>query len=281
MDALFSTAAHHTPRGRATRVLLVFLIMVCTGPACDRGPVGPDPDPDPPPLDDPTKPSDEYLIWFAYHGDRFPDGFYHEEVGEGAPYYLNTVSVAPTGAREPVWIELCTDDLEQAKEWSELSSRYSAYYRDLVSQRETEKYFEFKRVYSVRPTDILLSRAHKCSYYDASSRDLFLDPPTLGTLNKRPLVPSVARELIEYLWFFQREGPGEKVLHSATTEAAGLYRHAIYSVRIVYGDWGMYDQISLRRFTYTVHATTGEVLRTARETLRTVQGRYHPNAFPG
>ncbi len=235
----------------------------------------------PPAPGDPTNPSDEYLSWFAYNGTRFPDGFYFEQIDEGSPYYLNTVSAAPSGAREHVWIELCTDSMEQALEWSELSSRYSAYYRDLVSQRETEKYFEFKRVYSVRPTDILLSRAHKCSYFDASARDLFLDPPTLGTLNRRPLVPTTARELIEYLWFFQREGFGEKVLHSATAEETGFYRHTIYSVRLVYGDWGMYDQISLRRYTYTVDAVNGEVVRTARETLRTVQGRYHPNALPG
>jgi len=258
------------------RALFVLSWLALQG--CNGNPVTSDPAPPAPPvLSDPTKPSDEYLIWFAYHGPQFPEGFYSEQVDEGSPYYVNTVSVTPQSAREAVWIELCTDSLEQAAEWSELSSRYSAYYRDVVSQRETEKYFEFKRVYAARSTDILLSRAHKCSYFDPSVRDLFLDPPTLGTLNKRPLVPSVVRELVEYLWFFRREGRGEKVLYSATSEETGFYRHTIYSVGLGLGDWNMYDRISLRRHTYTIDAKQGEVLRTARETLRTVLGTYHPN----
>jgi len=263
-----------------TRGLFVLSWVVLQG--CNGNPVTSVPAPPAPPvLGDPTKPTDEYLIWFAYNGPQFPDGFYFEQMDEGSPYYVNTVSVTPQGAREAVWIELCTDDLEQAKEWSELSSRYSAYYRDLVSQRETEKYFEFKRVYADRTTDILLSRAHKCSYFDASNHDRFLDPPSLGNLNKRPLDAAAAQEVIEYLWFAGREGLSHKVLHSAVTEETGYYQHIIYAVSLGIGDWGMYDVIQLYRFTYAIEQSTGEVLRTSRQMLRSVRGTYHPNALPG
>ena len=41
-----------------------------------------------------------------------------------------------------------------------------SYYRELIDENETDKYFEFKRQYEERPIDILYERAHKCSYLE-------------------------------------------------------------------------------------------------------------------
>lgn len=110
----------------------------------------------------------------------FPADFTYEKYSEGSLYYENTVS---TRTNEAVSIELHTNDKAQARAWSETSSKRSSYYRDLVSERETEKYFEFKRVYARYPTDVLLSRVHKSSYFvpllDKSKRN-----KEIGTLKK-------------------------------------------------------------------------------------------------
>ena len=49
----------------------------------------------------------------------YPDGFYFEENLDGSVYYENTVSIRTS---ESSWIELHTNDKQQAKEWSETAS---------------------------------------------------------------------------------------------------------------------------------------------------------------
>ena len=88
---------------------------------------------------------DNEIIEKAYSKDYlFPDDFNYEKNLSGSIYYENTVSIRTSN---DVWIELHTNDKSQAKIWSEISSTTSAYYRDLILERETGKYFEFKRVY--------------------------------------------------------------------------------------------------------------------------------------
>src|SRR5690606_12057386 len=141
---------------------------------------------------------------------QFPEDFYYETDLQGSPYYENTVSIR---ASQDSWIELHTNDKEQALNWSEISSTTSAYYRDLVAERGTDKYFEFKRVYSIYPNDIILSRIHKSSYF-IPSYDKFNRSSHIGTLKVFPINEEVAKTFIEYMWTNNLIGYNDKVLEN-------------------------------------------------------------------
>lgn len=219
--------------------------------------------------------TDQELLELAYSSYKFPDDFYQEELNGGSIYYVNTVSVLPVNEREHIWIELCTEDRDQAFAWSESSSRNSAYYRELVSESESEKYYEFRRVYTERPTDILLSRAHKCSYIDRSSVDRFLHSDTLGIFRQRPITRATVKELAEYLHFTDTYNISNyKILSSNTVEGGATVRQEIYQLNILFGDWGMCDDISLSKVIYTVDKQTGLIV-ISRENIRGIRGECH------
>ena len=84
------------------------------------------------------------IVKLAYDRQyKVPDNFYWEVDLDGSIYYENTVSISPIDLREHTWIELATNNRDSAFHWSEASSHYSAYYRELISEKETEKFFEF------------------------------------------------------------------------------------------------------------------------------------------
>ncbi len=171
------------------------------------------------------------LYNFAYYGEKWPRGFYQEDSLEGSIYYENSVSIKPLNERKDVWIQLCSDNIDTARKWSELSSEYSSYYRDLISERETVKYYEFKRVYSANKKDIILSRVHKCSYLDRSIYDFFKDGDTIGVFNKKNFDKNDVKELIEYIWFVEHYDIGGKVYQSFTEQENSMYIHYHYCPR--------------------------------------------------
>lgn len=219
-----------------------------------------------------TEFTDEELLEYTYSNYKFPDDFYQEELNDGSIYYVNTVSILPTNEREHIWIELCTDDSDQASVWSESSSRNSAYYRELVEEKETEKYYEFRRVYSARPNDIVLMRAHKCSYLDRSSVDRFLHSDTLGVFTQRPITSISVRELCEYLHFNDTYNIANyKPLSSITENRDSTFRQIIYQLSIRYGDFGICDSITLEKVIYTVDKHSG-LITISRESVRSILG---------
>jgi hypothetical protein len=185
----------------------------------------------------------------------FPYNFNYEENLDGSLYYENTVSIRTS---QNTWIELYTNDKQQAKEWSEISSTTSAYYRDLVSERETEKYFEFKRVYSVNQSDIILSRVHKSSYF-VPSFDKFKPTKTIGTLKVNPINKETTKDFIEYMWTSYLIGYTDKVLEYSLIEYSDNVRYNLKSVNIIYGDWGMCDVIEVKDFDFFIDKQSGEV----------------------
>jgi hypothetical protein len=216
--------------------------------------------------------TDEEIKNAVYSDYKFPENFYTEDLQGGSPYYENTVSIKPLDERTLEWRELCTDSREQAREWSELSSQNSAYYRDLVRDSETEKYFQFRRVWSEHPTDIILSRVHKCRYLDRSEVDRFKKGRMLGVFNRRPISVETVSELIEYLWFIENYNIwGFKVLSSFTVTEGVYIRHILYTTKASYGDWGVCDHIKLVREEYDVHILTGYITF-REETIRSIGG---------
>lgn len=94
---------------------------------------------------------------------RFPDGFNIEKDLMGSRYYLNTVSIKAENRQENSWLELNTNDLEQAKTWSDISDEHSSVHREIIKENHTERYFEFVRAIN---NDIILSRVHRSDYFE-------------------------------------------------------------------------------------------------------------------
>ncbi len=220
-----------------------------------------------------TKFTDDELLKAVYSDYKYPPNFYTEDLQGGSPYYENTVSIKPLEERTYEWRELCTNSREQALEWSELSSQYSSYYRDLIEESENEKYFQFRRVWLEHPTDILLSRVHKCTYLDRSNYDRFKRGGLIGTFNYRPVSIASVAELSEYFWFIENYNIGGFKALSSFTDPAGEYiRHTIYATRVSYGDWGLCDNIFLVKEVYEVRKDTGSIFY-HEEYIRSIQGR--------
>ena len=216
---------------------------------------------------DPSLWTDNKLRSFAYSESRGHPDFYQEDYGRGSRYYENSIS---TRMESDKWIELSTGTRDSALTWSETSATSSAYYRDLVSESETEKYFEFQRVYSENLSDVILSRVHKSSYLDRSMYDRFNPSPVLGVFRVRPISESGARELIEYMWINSRIDNG-RPLSRGMEESEVSFTEEIYYSYTVGGDWGTCDAIVLGRALVRVDKTTGEVTKEAEE-LREVNG---------
>jgi len=217
--------------------------------------------------------ADKDILDIVYSDYKFPENFYSENLNGGNIYYLNTLSIKSLGEREHSSIELCTNNRDIAFNWSELSSTYGSYYRDYVSEKETEKYFEFKRVYNQNPSDIILYRAHKCSYLDRTMYDYFNPGNVIGKYNQRPFQKEKITELIEYLVFVKNYDNGSyKVLRSYTLEKNDRFVHLIDELITYGGDWGVSDRIELWGTKYTVSKSSGSITVT-KKLIKTIVGR--------
>lgn len=183
------------------------------------------------------------ILELAYNSDyQYPDEFYHETISDGSVYYENTISIKPIPEREHIWIELSTNDKNEALSWTNSSNGYSSVNREIISEKETKKYFEFKRQNLNFSNDILLSRIHKTSYFKPEL-DKFKEPYVVGIYSGELQVDSV-KEFIEYIWSCGSLGLGHsKVIESYIKEDNSYFEIYIQSIKIVYGDWGISDYI--------------------------------------
>jgi hypothetical protein len=226
-----------------------------------------------PQIRDSTEITDENILRAVYSNYKFPQGFYKEDLKSGSPYYENTVSIRSLNDRSPQWFELSTNDRDQAFAWSESSSVYSAYYRKVESEREDEKYFEFRRVWQEHPSDILLSRVHKASYLDRSMYDRFNPGDTLAIFRKSDVDTSSVKELIEYLWFIgYNDMGGAKALCSRVVDLDSSVQYILYYTMVSYGDWGLCDKISVIRSVYSVIKQTG-IITESKSVFRSITGK--------
>ena len=217
-------------------------------------------------------PPEDELLDFAYSGNQYPDGFYTEELSGGTIYYENTISTTPLNERGDEWIQFCADDIETARELSERSGENCSTYREPVSERETEKYYEFRKVNPNHPSDIVLSRIHKCSYLDRSMYDFLNTQEVIGVFTKINFNIEDARELIEYLWFTQYSLLGCKVYKSSIKDNRGVYIQTIYEVRLIKGDWGVTDRIEYIENIFYVNKINGEITYQSK-IIKQIQGK--------
>jgi len=199
---------------------------------------------------------DEEIKEKAYSKTYFyPEGFEYQTNPDGSIYYENSVSI---GTSQTEWIELHTNFKDVAKSWSEISAKNSSYYRELTEERETEKYFEFKRVYIERPTDVLLSRVHKSSYY-IPKFDKFRQSGILGTFTQRPVTAESVKTLIEHIWSSGVITMPEKVLQTNVIKVGNQFQYNMKSAQVSYGDWDICDRIYVNNVDFFVDEKSGEV----------------------
>jgi hypothetical protein len=217
-------------------------------------------------------PEEEQILELAYAKDYFyPVGFYHEINSTGSPYYENTISIMPINERQNIWIELNTNDKNEARQWSDESNQYSSVNREIIDETETNKFFELKRRNTQYSNDILLSRVHKSSYFQPVIDKFSVYDTLIGKYNGELNLSSV-KELVEYLWSCgTMDVSYSKVLNTELKDSGEYFEYYIQSILIVYGDFGIHDEIIVYDNFVTLDKSNRELIIKTKK-VKTIQG---------
>lgn len=213
--------------------------------------------------------TDDEILNATYSEYKLPEYFYNENLGDTSLYYVNTVSI--DSLDDEKWIELSTNSFEQAKEWC---FRFT-YENSLFDEgKEYEKYFEFIRIYNpAAPNNIIKFRTHRTSYLTRDNYDHFNKTDTLGVFKKDDFNDNDSKELIDYLWFISNyNNASSKILSSYVDNKEQTIDIYHYELLIVYGDFGLYDDISLFEKIYRIGRETGCITVTE-NCVRSLNGR--------
>ena len=212
--------------------------------------------------------SDDEMLDAAYSTYKIPEDFYYEDIGDTSLYYINTVSIDSLDKEK--WIELSTNSLETALHWCEKSSPDGSAFTPGI---DSEKFIEFVRTYDPTGNQLIKFRAHKESYFTRGNYDFFNQSDTIGVFNKQNFNGPDAKELIDYLWYTHGYNNGSsKILSSFFEENqvnTVVYHYELY---IVYGDWGIHDQISLVKRIFVLERGTG-IVKMSEIVIRTIEGK--------
>jgi hypothetical protein len=226
--------------------------------------------------------SNPILVMIYSNSYYYPEGFFHELIDSGSVYYVNTVSIKPVDSREDIWINLSCDNIDQARIWSELTDSFSSYHRVLESERETDRYFEFKWVSPISRRDMILTRVHKESYF-RPMLDQFKSPfipgnnnpmDTIGQINIAKFQGYDIKELIEYLWSSGAIGVYEKVEKTDLEENSNAYTYLVSSISIIGGDWNLNDSINLYYNYFNINKMNG-IITLNRQFKQGFYGKHH------
>lgn len=197
------------------------------------------------------------------NGSRTPAGFYAQPAASGQTHVStvhlkNTDLDASLTAPHPQY-ELCTNDWNQAADWSESIAQSAPQYADLVATNDDARYFEFDRVRDGEPQFYLRTRIFKCAYLDRATADLRTPTGSAGQLNQRPLTAADLRTLSEYLWqFTSYNNFGHVVLKSSgTTTGSGLTYTLIMGKLVRNGLSAECDRIDVIAWRHTADSTSG------------------------
>jgi hypothetical protein len=169
---------------------------------------------------------------------------------------------------------LNTNDKNVAKLWSDKSNEYSSVNREIVVENETDKFFEFKRKNTQYSNDIILSRVHKSSYFQPVLNRFSISDTIIGIYNGMLNLTSV-KELVEYLWSCGTMAVSySKVLESEIKELNDYFEYHIQSILIVYGDFGIRDEIIVYDNYVTLNKSNRE-LTIKTNKIKTIQGVQH------
>jgi hypothetical protein len=194
---------------------------------------------------------------------RTPPNFYADTPGPTtgyvATFHLKNSDLEPAAVVPPH--ELCTEDWNEALQWSETATTRAATYADLVATDGNSRYFEFGRVPRGQSDTYLRERVYRCTYLDRSTVDLRAAAGAAGRLNRRPLGPADLRELTEYLWLFTSYNNfGNAVLASRAATAPGALRHVLYVATLTRASVvGGCDRIDVMAWTHSANAQSGDL----------------------
>jgi hypothetical protein len=168
---------------------------------------------------------------------------------------VQTTQLAPGAARH----ELCTDDPDQARDWSNTVSGSA---EALVGQSATDRYFEFQRVRNSMPVVNVRARVFRCAYLDRSGVNLADVQGPAGRLNLRPVDAAALRTLGEYLWTFSTYNNADHaVLASRDAQQNGSLEHEIVMAQLIRTGAGGCDRVSVSTLRHRVDLATGALVR--------------------
>lgn len=188
---------------------------------------------------------------------RTPDGF--------------MLDPAPAGYEQVTTRHLagCTDDWNEALEWSETAAADAPEYANLVETRTDPRFYEFNRVLDSPVPTLVRTRVFRCGFFD----------PVAETLNTRPLDAPTVSAFAEYQWqYTPYNNFGNVVLERATREAATAIEHTLDLATLTRAqDPAECDRIDLVAWTWRVHLPSGAV-EIATEPLWQFRARFRDGA---
>jgi hypothetical protein len=192
---------------------------------------------------------------------RTPAGFL-QALAAPAQGYVATVhlkNVAGADLAQPLH-ELCTDDWNEALEWSNQAAARNADLGGLVENNTTASYFEFVRVSRTSPDAVTRQRVFRCQYVDRQGVDLREGEGYAGMLNADAVDARTLRDLSEYLWGFTTYNNfGHVVLQSAGSERTGGLEHTLTMARLTRGTQGACDDVEVFTWRHSFDLATTSV----------------------
>lgn len=211
--------------------------------------------------------TDEELLSATYSDFKIPLKFYFENLGDTSIYYVNTVS---TDSLNSMWIQLSTNSSDEAKYWSSISSDDTTHFEQ---GKDNEKFFEFIQVRN--QNHILKFRAHHASYLTRNNYNILANSNTIGEFTKHNFTEYETKELIDYLWFIKaNNNSSSKILSSFAVNELNAIEIHHYELLIVYGDFSLFDEISLINKVYSVNKNTG-IITVSEINIRTINGKHN------
>jgi hypothetical protein len=193
---------------------------------------------------------------------RTPSGFYTEAVpvfsGYVATSHLKTTDINSVAV---LHYELCTDDFNQALQWSDTANSLSGDNATLTGNDTTDVYFEFDRLRPGTPQGYLRQRVYKCAYLNRNTVDLQASSGDAGILNARPLNTTTLKNLSEYLWQFTAYNNfGNVVLNSSGASGSNSLTHSIVVATLTRANSAdSCDSIDVATWQHSLDSTTGDL----------------------
>jgi hypothetical protein len=193
---------------------------------------------------------------------RTPTGFYTENVPVFAGYvatsHLKTTDINSSAV---LHYEVCSDDFNQALQWSDTANSVSGDNATLTGNDSTERYFEFDRLRAGTPQGYLRQRVYKCAYLSRSTVDLQASSGDAGILNARPMDAATLKTLSEYLWqFTPYNNFGNVVLSSSGAVGNNSLAHSLIIASLTRASSsGSCDAIDVATWKHSLDTTTGDL----------------------
>jgi hypothetical protein len=193
---------------------------------------------------------------------RTPAGFYTDAAPVFAGYvatsHLKTIDLNNAAVLR---YELCSDDFNQALQWSETANSVSGDNAALTGNETTAQYFEFDRLRAGTPQGYLRQRIYKCAYLNRSTVDLQAGSGEAGILNTRPLDAASLKQVSEYLWQFTSYNNFGNVVLSSTgaTDNNNLTHSVIIATLVRASNAGSCDTVNVTDWKHSMNTGTGEL----------------------